>query len=380
MPSLAAAPRPELRSPPAKLPVAQPYMPLAEQIAPYLQSIDEAGWYSNFGPLVSRLEERLAARFRRPTEVVTVANGTLGLAVTLQAMGLEPGALVAIPSWTFVATAHAVLQAGFTPWFLDVDEASWMLDPDHVRERLASAPGRVAAVIPVCAFGAVPDLCAWAAFRDETGVAVLLDGAAAFDALDEASVPVMVSLHATKALGVGEGGFVACEDPALARALRERTTFGFRGSRESMVVATNAKLSEYAAAVGLAGLDRWPATRVRYAAAAQRLRMGLTGAPEIGFQPGWGLGWVSSTCTVRLPEGSAARVETALGAAGLDTRRWWGAGCHRGPAFAGLPTDALPVTERLAVSTLGLPYFAAMGWREVDRVAEALLEAVASEA
>ena len=375
MPSAAAARRQDHPAPIARLAVAQPCMPDLAALSPYLRRIDEAGWYSNFGPLVTGLEQRLAARFRRPTAIATLANGTLGLTLGLQAMGLRPGGLCAVPSWTFVATVHAVLQAGLTPWFVDVDPETWMLDPVHLQSRLAGAPAEVVAAIPVSAFGRMPDLNTWAAFRARTGVQVLVDAAAAFDAVDVAPVPVMVSLHATKVLGVGEGGFVACEDGDLIQAIRERTSFGFRGTREAMVAATNAKMSEYAAAVGMAALDLWPTTRRRYAAAAQRLRMALVDTPDVSFQRGWGTAWVSSTCVVGLAEGSAGRAEAALARAGLDTRRWWGDGCHRCAAFADLPCDDLRVTERLAGASLGAPYSAAMAPADIDRVAGALRSA-----
>ena len=114
---------------------------------------------------------------------------------------------------------------------------------------VGASRARVAAALPVAAFGHVPDLAAWARFRDRTGIPVLLDAAAAFDALDQAAVPAMVSLHATKPLGVGEGGFIVSADESLVHAIRELSTFGFRDSRESQRIATNAKLSEYAAAV-----------------------------------------------------------------------------------------------------------------------------------
>jgi dTDP-4-amino-4,6-dideoxygalactose transaminase len=362
---------------PTELAVAKPCMPDLEALSPYLRRIDEAGWYSNFGPLVRSFEARLAQRFQPPSATLTVANATLGLAIGLKALGARDGALCAIPSWTFVATAHAVLQAGLTPWFVDVDPVTWMLDPAYVRERLPHAPGPVAAVIPVCAFGQRIDMAAWSAFRQDTALPVLIDAAAAFDTAVEAPLPTVVSLHATKALGVGEGGFLACEDETFIERVQERTSFGFRGSREALVPATNAKMSEYTAAVGLAALDLWPATRLRYAAVAQRLRLAFMGMPEVGFQPGWGLNWVSSTCVVKLPAGSAGRIEARLNKAGLQTRRWWGAGCHRSTAFAGLPADPLPVTEHLAGSTLGLPYFAQMTSDEVDWLAQAVASALA---
>jgi dTDP-4-amino-4,6-dideoxygalactose transaminase len=351
-------------------------MPSAGRLLPYLERIDEARWYSNFGPLLREFETRLAERFAAPARIATVASGTLGLALALKAMGAPAGTLCAMPSWTFVATAHAAIQAGMTPWFIDVDPDSWMLRPGEVRAAMEAAPGPVGAVIPVCAFGHVPDLSGWAALAEETGIPILLDAAAAFDALDDLPIPAMVSLHATKVLGSGEGGFVAARDEALIKRVRELTSFGFRGSRISQLSATNAKLSEYAAAVGLASLDQWMAVRLRYMLAAQRLRIALIDAP-VRFQPGWGDAWISSVCVVRLPDGSADRVEAELRTFGVDTRRWWGMGCHANPAFETAPRTALPVTGMLGASTIGLPFAMDLEPDEIDLIAGAVRHSLA---
>ncbi len=361
----------------APIAVARPYMPSAAQLQPYLQRIDASRWYSNFGPLATELESRLAARFGQDVFAVSVANGTLGLALALNALGAKPGQRCIMASWTFVATAHAALQAGLTPWFADVDAQTATLSPTAVRAMLEAAPGQVGAVVVTAPFGLMPELGAWADLQAETGVAVLVDGAAAFDAGRDARLPVMVSLHATKTLGVGEGGFIATSDEGLAARVRELSVFGFNGSRESRVAATNAKLSEYGAAVGLAALDVWPTTRLMYLRAAQRLRMALARTPEVAFQAGWGIGWVSSVCTVGLPDGSSDRIEGRLRAQGIDTRRWWSRGCHVSPAFAALPRGELTQTERLADATLGIPYAADLDAEEIERIADALMRAVA---
>jgi len=247
-----------------------------------------------------------------------------------------------------------------------------MLDPAEVETLVQSRPGEIAAMIPVCAFGAMPDLDRWVAFREATGVPVLVDAAAAFDTLTDARLPAVVSLHATKVVGVGEGGFLATEDAALADRVRSMTTFGFQGSRESQIVGANAKISEYAAAIGLAGLDGWPAERLRFLRTSQLLRIALIGRPEVRFQDGWGSDWVTSVCTVALPQGSAAQVARSLGEDGVDTRQWWGAGCHASPAFADCRREALPATDMLAASTLGLPFYVDMDAEQIGRVAAAL--------
>ena len=360
----------------AVMPVARPSLPSAAAILPYLNRIDEARWYSNFGPLVTELEAQLESKLGEGARVCTAANATQALILALKAMGAPAGSLCAMPSWTFVATAHAAIQAGLTPWFLDVDPQDWMLRPDAVKAVLAHAPGPVGAVVPVAAFGAPPDVDGWAAFSQSTGISVLIDAAAAFDVAHDARVPLCVSLHATKALGVGEGGFFACQDAALMERFHRLTSFGFFGSRESAFPASNAKLSEYAGAVGLAALEAWPSTRLRWLRAAQLVRIALVDLPQVRLQPGWGVSWVGSTCVVELPEAAADAAERALAANGIETRRWWGMGCHESPAFAGSPQTELPVTERLARSCIGLPFAVDLTDRDVRRIATALRAAL----
>ena len=360
----------------ARVPIARPRLPTRDAITPYLDRIDAARWYANYGPLVTEFEHRVAARLGGSASVVTVGNGTVALTLALRAAGAQPGTLCLTPAWTFVASAHAVLEAGLTPYFVDVDPETWMLDPAATCAAIAGAPGPVGAIMPVAAFGRMPDLSAWRDLADGTRLPVIVDGAAAFDALESAPVPVTVSLHATKTVAAGEGGFVASDDPAFIERIRALTAFGFYGDRTSRMPAMNAKLSEYAAAVALASLDAWPADRARFAMTAQRLRAGLALTPQIAFQPGWGSRWVSSVCVVGTPPGAAARMAKTMAAMGVDTRDWWGAGCHRQPAFAHCPRAPLPVTDALAAATLGLPYFIDLEEDASARIVESLHEAL----
>lgn len=358
------------------IPAARPRLPGADAVLPYLRRMDESRCYSNFGPLIGEFEARLAARFNPETSVVTGVNATQVLTLTLQALDLPAGSLVAVPAYTFVATAHAVIAAGLTPWFLDVDAGDWMLRPETVRAALSTAPGPVSAVVPVAAYGALPDLEGWKAFRDDTGIAVVIDAAAAFDQSRDAGLSTIVSLHATKVLGVGEGGFLATEDPALAARVRQLTTFGFRGARVSEVAATNAKLSEYAGAVGLAALDGWDADRLQFLRTARLMRAAMTFLPRVRFQTGWGTDWVTSVCVVRLPDGSVDAVERTLEDLDIQTRRWWDLGCHANPAFAACPRGDLHATDRLGRSVLGLPFAIDMDERDISRVAAGLASAL----
>ena len=363
---------------PEALPLARPLLPSAYQLRPYLREIDANRTYSNFGPLVRRLEARLADRLELETgRVVTVANATLGLAAALAAQNARQGAYCLIPGWTFVATAHAAIEAGLVPYFVDVDPTSWALEPDAARRLIERvSPGSIGAVMPVAPFGRPIAVEAWDRFADETGIPVVIDAAAGFDTLRASRVPAIVSLHATKALGAGEGGFLSTTDPELADAFQQRINFGFFGNRSASIAATNAKMSEYNAAVALAALDGWDATRARLAAASEMYREALSGVRGVEPMAGSGREFVATTYVVEFDSDAppVEHIEAALAARGIPTRRWWNRGLRREPAFVDFPATDLPVTERLAERTVGLPFFIDMDESDATRVADALDE------
>jgi len=361
-----------------KIPVARPKLPGLAALAPYIERIDEARWYSNFGPLCEAFEARLAERFGlRPDGVCTMANATVGLALALGAAGAKRGTLCIVPSWTFSASVHAVIEAGLTPYLTDVDEGG-LLTPEIVREALANAPGEVGAIMPVAVCGQPVDPQVWVKFRQETGIPVVLDAAPGFDGARPGDMMSVVSLHATKVLGVGEGGFALSRDPDLVADVRQRANFGFRGSRIAQMAGTNGKLSEYAAAIGLAALDEWPARRTAFQKVAARYRQNLGGLNGARFLDGWGPEWISTTCVVQIdrPEWLMTVLESLHGA-GVETRAWWGRGMHTHPAFAGFARRSLPMTAHLAETVLGLPFSIDMPDEHVDIVCGSLREGLA---
>jgi dTDP-4-amino-4,6-dideoxygalactose transaminase len=356
------------------IPVMRPMLPAAERLLPYLKQIDAARVYSNFGPLALSLERRLAAHFDLPeTAVVTVANATLGLALALLAQQARPGTLCLLPGWTFIASAHAVRLAGLVPYFVDVDARTWAIDAASTVDLISHAPAQVGAVMPVVPFGQPIDLAAWDRFRASTGIPVVIDAAAGFDSLVPSETPAVVSLHATKTLGVGEGGFVMSADESLIREIRTRANFGFYAARTATVPAMNAKLSEYHAAVGLVALDEWPQARAEWAAAAGAYRRALPESNRVRFQNGFGESWISSTCNLSFADIDARQVEGALANARIDSRSWWGPGAHAHPATAACPRAPLLATERLVHSTTGVPLFRDMTAGDVGRVVDCIL-------
>jgi dTDP-4-amino-4,6-dideoxygalactose transaminase len=271
-----------------------------------------------------------------------------------------------------------VRAAGLTPWFHDVDRRTWALNPDEVVETLKQMPKPVGAIVVVSPFGAAIDMKAWQEFEDRTGILVVVDAAAGFDTVRPSGIPHVVSLHATKILGAGEGGFVCSSDSRLLERVRAGCNFGFQGERIAMLPAVNAKMSEYHAAVGLASLALWRETRHQHARIMEWYRQIIPSLERVSLQPGYGQGWVSATTSVLLPQGRSTKIAAHLRRCGIETKAWWGEGCHRMPAFMDFPRSALPVTEELGTRVLGLPHFPDMQKQDVNRVADALAEAVSN--
>ncbi len=369
--------RPARVAPGYSVPVLRPQLPRAALLLPYLEAIDARRWYSNAGPLVTELEDQLSRKLGfEDRGVVTTANATVGITVALLARRVPAGSLCLVPSWTFVATPHAVRAAGLTPWFHDVDRRTWALDPDAVMETLKQMPRPVGAVVVVAPFGRPIDIDAWQEFENRTGILVVIDAAAGFDTARPSRIPLVVSLHATKILGAGEGGFLSSTDTRLLERFQAGCNFGFQGTRIATIPALNAKMSEYHAAVGLASLAMWRETRQQHVRITEWYRQALPRLDRVSLQPGYGHGWVTATTSVVLPPRSRGRVAAHLAESGIETKQWWGEGCHGHPAFMDCPRSSLTVTEELGARVLGLPHFPDMRKQNVDQVASALSEAL----
>jgi dTDP-4-amino-4,6-dideoxygalactose transaminase len=361
---------------PEAIAVMVPRLPETAALLPYLNEIDANRWYSNFGPLQRRLEARLAEHLRlSPNGVVCVGNCTAGLMLALMAAAPHRGGYCVMPSFSFAASAHAVLAAGFTPYFIDVDPVSWTVTPAAVAEAARSANGAARVALVVSPFGAPVDIAAWDKFAAASGIPVVVDAAAGFDGAAGGKSAVVVSLHATKALAAGEGGFVVSRDEALIGAIGARSNFGFRGDRRASAAGFNGKMSEYNAAVGLASLDAWPAKREALLCLTRLYRDAFADVGNVGLSPGFGDGWVSSTCNIAFDRPVADEAMRTLSEVGIDSRQWWSKGCHREPAFFDHPRGDLSVTEDLGRRVLGLPFHEALGENEVGRIVAAVASA-----
>ncbi len=337
-------------------------LPPLETLIPALRRMHETRIYSNFGPLESEFRDALARWLdsARPPIVATASSGTAALTLTLRALDLPAGGNVLIPALTFPATAAAVIAAGLQPVLADVDPTTWTMTPDIA----ANHRFGICAVVPVATFGVALDAVGWDAFAEAMGLPVVFDAAAGLvrQPMPERCAAIF-SLHATKPLGVGEGGLVASRDADLIARVRQLSNFGFDNDLVRQP-GGNAKLSEYHAAVGLAQLGR--AGEIRRGLAALH-RDYLTRLPA-SLNPA-----VEGAAMVVAVPGRAREVADALAGEGIETRRWYQPDLTRHPAFARCARAGdLAATASLADRLIGLPFHAFLKAEDVGRVCERL--------
>lgn len=223
-------------------------------IARLLEIIDNEV-HTNDGPFVRELEGALANYLGVP-HCVAVANATLGLELVLNA--LPRRGQVIVPSFTFIASAHAIVRTGHTPVFVDVDSRG-LIDPQAV----AAAVGpETVAILPVNLFGLVCDVERLSDIASSAGARLIYDSAHALGVRSNGKNvggfgwAEVFSLHATKVVSGFEGGFVTTSDGELARVLREARNFGFDKKGVIVALGTNAKMSEVHAAMALTNLEK----------------------------------------------------------------------------------------------------------------------------
>ena len=372
------------------VPLLVPDMPSPQTLMPWLERMHAARHYSNFGPLVKELEERFSLGFGVHLEqLTTVANATLGLELVLQALDLPKGSHVLVPAFTFVATATAVVRAGHIPVLADVDPDCWMLTPSIART--ACHATRIDAVIPVATFGMPHDMPAWQQFEQETGLPVVIDAAAAYgsQSLQGAQCTLVFSLHATKSLPAGEGGLVISTRPGLAARVRQLSNFGINLDPDAGMpvgaladIGSNAKMSEYHAAIALASLQVWENH------ARQRRALQAEFMAELDESSGHRLVWQAqgaggaliapSLLCVRLHNQAARQaLEHRCQQSRIMVRRWYQPLLQQMPALA--PVVKVLDTrhaDKVAATLLGLPFFLGMtqAQRKLIQVAVSTVE------
>lgn len=240
-------------------PFLKPSLPAPETWVGYLEESYRQKYFSNFGPLATRLADRMTAAYLHSDyRGVLCASNTAGLIAVLQALSLA-GKKVAIPDFTFAATPQAVFAAGAEPVVCDIDPVTWELSAEGLAAAFETHPD-IACVVHVRPFGLVRDIEPIRAICRDSGVPLVIDAAAGLGAPSDKTIfgspdgeIEVFSLHATKVFAIGEGGFIAGPE-GMMKKVKAAMNFGFHADR-TYGEGQNAKLDEFRAAIGLAMLQ-----------------------------------------------------------------------------------------------------------------------------
>jgi dTDP-4-amino-4,6-dideoxygalactose transaminase len=344
------------------------YAPLLPQLQRAFAEILESGTFI-LGPNVQSFE-REAADYLGVRETVGVANGTDALVLVLDALGIGTGDEVICPSFTFYATAEAIVRRGAVPVFADIDPATYNLDAEQVAARITP---RTRAIMPVHLFGRPAPVAELA----RLGVPLIEDAAQAFGApgVAQTGIASTYSFYPTKNLfALGDGGLVAANDSELASRVRLLRFHGSRAKVEFELVGYNSRLDEVQAAflrVFLPHLDEW--TRQRREAAERYRELGLD---ELVTTPEDEPGHVYHLFVSRSPERD--RIVAALRQAEVGCATYYLPPLHLQPAlsFLGYGEGSLPETEKLARENFSVPLWAGISSEQQERVVDVVRSAV----
>jgi dTDP-4-amino-4,6-dideoxygalactose transaminase len=335
---------------------------------------------TNGGPLVREFEERVATLIG-VRHAIAVANATIGLQIAAKAANLH--GQVIVPSFTFIATAHALDWVGMEPVFSDIENERFTLDPSVIEPLIGP---RTTGIVATHVWGLTCDTERLEALAGAHGLRLIYDAAHAFACVRDGRMvgtfgdAEVFSFHATKFVHAFEGGVITTDDDGIAERSRLLRNYGFSGTDWTVSGGTNGKMSEASAAMGLTSLDAIDEL-VAVNRRNQRLYAEhLTDIDGIGLLPLDDRGACNAQHVVLRVDPDAGRLGRdqlldLLRAEHVRARRYFFPGCHRLEPYASRESReqvALPVTERVADEVLQLPTGSAVGEAEIAALCEVI--------
>jgi dTDP-4-amino-4,6-dideoxygalactose transaminase len=364
--------------------VGRPNIGNRERLLERIGNILDGGWLTNNGPFVQEFEQRLAA-LAGVQHCVAVCNATIALEITIRALGLAGEVIV--PSFTFVASAHALQSQGITPVFCDIDPQTHNLDPRKIEAALTS---RTTGILGVHLWGRASDVAALTEIAARRRLMLLFDAAHALGCtaggrmIGNFGSAEVFSFHATKFLNTSEGGAVMTNDGELAAQIRLMRNFGFTGYDRVASIGTNGKMSEIAAAMGVTSLeclDEFIAVNLRNYQQYRKELASLSGVQLLPYDENekCNYQYIVLEIDAGLTQLTRDELVRVLWAENVIARRYFYPGCHRMEPYRSLYPQAgssLAVTEQLAERVLVLPTGTAVGPEQVATICQVIKTAV----
>ena len=332
------------------------------------------------GPMVTCFEKNFA-KFAGVKHAVAVNTGTAALHSAIVAAGVKQGDEVILPSFTFVATAEAVVMAGGKPVFTDIDPVTYNVSPAEIEKAITK---KTTAIVPVDLYGLPAEIKPAREIAAKHGSALVEDAAQAHGATIEGK-PVGVfadaacwSLYASKNMTTGEGGVITTDNDEMAETMRLIRTHGEKAKYASLMLGNNYRMSEMQAAIGVVQLEKLPAFVAKRRENARRLseilektgKLQLPKEPK-GRQHSWYL------YTVRLEHGTENernKIVEELRKKGIGAEVYYINPVHLMPYYRGnFGKRRLPETEKAAKQVFSLPIHPGVTEEQVDYIGKTLL-------
>lgn len=346
-----------------QLHVGRPNIGDREQLLARIGRIVDTKWLSNGGPFEHDFEQRIADTVG-VKHCIAMCNATVALEIAIRALGLSGEVIV--PSFTFVATAHALQWQEITPVFCDIDPGTHTLDPEKVEQMVTP---RTTGIIGVHIWGRPCDITALGEIAKRRNLKLIFDSAHAFGCSYEGRMiggfgnAEVFSFHATKFINSGEGGAVVTNDDALAARIRLMKNFGFSGLDQVTSIGTNGKMNELCAAMGLTNLesleDFTQVNRANFEVYRENID-GIPGLRLLHYDAEKSPRYQYIVVEVDAREVGLTRDQllSVLNAENVLARRYFYPGVHRMEPYLSAFPDAhlhLPNTEAVAARVLVLP-------------------------
>ncbi len=373
---------------PEKLHVGRPNIGDRDVLMNRIGDMLDNRWLSNNGPYVKEFEQKIAD-YLGVKHCIAMCNATIALEIVARAAGVTGEVIV--PSFTFVATAHALQWQEITPIFADIDPKTHNLDPEQIEQFITP---RTTAIIGVHVWGTpcVPDVLETIA--EKHGLKLMFDAAHAFGCSHQGKMlggfgdAEVFSFHATKFMNSFEGGAVTTNDDELAERIRFMKNFGFAGYDQVDYVGTNGKMTEVAAAMGLTSLeslDHFIATNYKNYVAYREGLANIPGIRMFEYDEAEKRNYQYIVLEVDADGAgiSRNRLVELLHAENILARRYFYPGVHRMEPYSSLFPHAgllLPNTQTLSEQTMILPTGTAVNPDDVARVCEVIRFIVANAA
>lgn len=368
-----------------KVHVGRPNIPNRQRLMERINAVLDRRWLTNMGPCVQELEQRIADLVG-VKHCICMCNGTIALQLAIRAAGLTGEVIV--PSFTFVATAHALQWQEITPVFCDVDPATHNIDPAQI-ERLITP--RTSAIIGVHVWGRACDVEALSEIAHRHGLKLMFDAAHAFCCSHNGKMiggfgdAEIFSFHATKFFNTFEGGAVVTNDDDLAGKIRLMQNFGFSGYDNVTYIGTNAKMTEICAAMGLASLDQIDAFVSINQANYEQYERAFGDVPGVrlmsyGESEKANYQYVVLEIDENVAEITRDELVKILHAENILVRRYFYPGCHKMEPYRSCYPNAgllLPNTDSLVERVMSLPTGSGVEQEEIERICEIIRLSVA---